>query len=182
VLPVIKHIPGHGRTSLDSHHTCPVVETGADELSHTDFAPFQALAAMPWAMTAHIVYMAIDPTAPATLSERVISQVIRGAIGFDGILVSDDLSMQALGGEVAERAARALAAGCDLVLHCNGEPSEMEAIVAATAPISPPTAARLVRGEALRRSCGPQQFDRYAAEQRFEALLAGAAIAELAPQ
>src|SRR6202011_3594597 len=147
VLPVIKHIPGHGRARVDSHHACPVVETGADELSHADFAPFRALATMPWAMTAHIVYMAIDPTAPATLSEHIISQAIRGEIGFDGVLVSDDLSMQALGGEVAERAARALAAGCDLVLHCNGDPREMEAIAAATGPISARAAARLARAE-----------------------------------
>jgi beta-N-acetylhexosaminidase len=182
VLPVIKHIPGHGRAALDSHHACPVVETGADELSHTDFAPFRALAGMPWAMTAHIVYMAIDPTAPATLSERVISQTIRGEIGFDGVLVSDDLSMQALGGEVAERASRALAAGCDLVLHCNGDRREMEAIAAATGPIWPPTAARLARAEAIGRASGPRHFDRHEGEKRFEALLAGAGISELANQ
>src|SRR4029077_930861 len=100
---------------------------------------------MPWAMTAHIVYMAIDPTAPATLSERVISQAIRGAIGFDGVLVSDELSMQALGGEIGERAARALAAGCDLVLHCNGDLREMEAIAAATGAISAGAAGRVAR-------------------------------------
>ncbi len=172
VLPVIKHIPGHGRASLDSHHVCPVVEAGADELSHTDFAPFRALAGMPWAMTAHIVYMAIDPTAPATLSEHVISQAIRGEIGFDGVLVSDDLSMQALGGEIGERAARALAAGCDLVLHCNGDHREMEAIAAATGPISARAAARLARAEALRRRSAPLGFDRREAEMRFDSLLA----------
>src|SRR4029077_15632941 len=95
VLPVIKHIPRHGRPLLDRNHACPIVETAVDELSHTDFAPFRALAGMPWAMTAHIVYMALDPPAPATLSERVISQAIRGEICFDGVLVSDDLSMRA---------------------------------------------------------------------------------------
>jgi beta-N-acetylhexosaminidase len=173
VLPVIKHIPGHGRALLDSHHACPVVETGADELSHTDFAPFRALAGMPWAMTAHIVYMAIDPTAPATLSERVISQAIRGEIGFDGVLVSDDLSMRALGGEIGERAARALAAGCDLVLHCNGDRREMEAIIAATGPISARTAARLAQAEGVRRRSAYLKFDRGEAEARFDALLVG---------
>ena len=173
VLPVIKHIPGHGRARVDSHHACPVVETGADELSHTDFAPFRALATMPWAMTAHIVYMAIDPTAPATLSEHVISQAIRGEIGFDGVLVSDDLSMQALGGEVAERAARALAAGCDLVLHCNGDPREMEAIAAATGPISARAAARLAQAEGVRRRSAFLEFDRGEAEAQFDALWAG---------
>ena len=173
VLPVIKHIPGHGRAPADSHFTCPVVETGADELSLTDFAPFRALAGMPWAMTAHIVYMAIDPTAPATLSRRVISEVIRREIGFDGVLVSDDLSMQALGGEVAERAAGALAAGCDLVLHCNGDRREMEAIVAATGPISTDAAARLARAEAARRRSAILELDRPEAAVRFDSLLAG---------
>ena len=173
VLPVIKHIPGHGRAALDSHHACPVVEADADELSHADFAPFRALAAMPWAMTAHIVYMAIDPTAPATLSERVISQAIRREIGFDGVLVSDDLSMRALGGELGERAARALAAGCDLVLHCNGDRREMEAIAAATGPISAHAAGRLAQAEGLRRRSAFLEFDRGEAEVRFDALLAG---------
>ena len=176
VLPVIKHIPGHGRARVDSHYACPVVETPANELSRADFATFRALAAMPWAMSAHIVYMAIDPSAPATLSHRVISQVIRGAIGFDGVLVSDDLSMHALGGEIAERAERALAAGCDLVLHCNGDRREMEAIVTAAGLISARTADRLTRGEAMRRASGPKPFDRRKAEARFEALLAGARV------
>jgi beta-N-acetylhexosaminidase len=182
VLPVIKHTPGHGRSRVDSHHACPVVEASADELSRTDFAPFRALAGMPWAMTAHIVYMAIDPAAPATLSERVISQAIRGEIGFDGVLVSDDLSMRALGGSLAERARRALAAGCDLVLHCNGERREMEEIAAATGPISPRTAARLARAEVMRRSSGPRHFDRHEGERRFETLLAGAGNSEIASQ
>jgi len=173
VLPVIKHIPGHGRARLDSHHECPVVETATDELARTDFAPFQALAAMPWAMSAHIVYMAIDPTAPATLSRRVISEGIRGAIGFDGVLVSDDLSMQALGGDIAERAARALSAGCDLALHCNGDRAEMEAIAAAVGPISAGTTERLAQAEALRRHSKERDFDRREAEAEFEALLCG---------
>ena len=171
-MPVIKHIPGHGRARVDSHLACPVVEADADELSRTDFAPFRALADIPWAMTAHIVYMAIDPTAPATLSPRVISQVIRGVIGFDGVLISDDLSMRALGGEIGERAKRALTAGCDLVLHCNGEQREMEAVVAAIGSISASTQTRLARAEATRRRAGPQRFDRREAEARFDALLA----------
>ena len=180
LLPVIKHIPGHGRARVDSHFACPVVETDTDELSRTDFAPFRALAAVPWAMSAHIVYMAVDPTAPATLSRRVITEVIRGAIGFDGVLVSDDLSMQALGGGIGERAGRALAAGCDLVLHCNGDRREMEAVVAASGPISTKTADRLTRGEATRRASGPRPFDRRETEAQFEALLAGARVSELA--
>jgi beta-N-acetylhexosaminidase len=126
--------------------------------------------------------MAIDPTAPATFSERVISQTIRGEIGFDGVLVSDDLSMQALGGEVAERAARALAAGCDLVLHCNGDHREMEAIAAATGPISARAAGRLAQAEALRRASGPRHFDRHEVEKQFEDLVASGGISELANQ
>jgi beta-N-acetylhexosaminidase len=127
---------------------------------------------MPWAMTAHIVYRAIDPEAPATFSRTVIGEIIRGEIGFDGVLISDDLSMRALGGDLGKRAARALAAGCDLVLHCNGDQGEMEEVVAAASPISAEAAARLARGEAMRRQ--PVEFDRAEAEHRFDALLAGA--------
>jgi beta-N-acetylhexosaminidase len=131
-------------------------------------------------MSAHIVYRAIDSTAPATLSRCVISEVIRGVIGFDGVLVSDDLSMRALGGGIAERAERALTAGCDLVLHCNADRSEMEAVVTAARPISACTADRLARGESMRRACGPRPFDRRGAEERFAALLGGAKAPELA--
>src|SRR5690242_17069643 len=108
VLPVLKHIPGHGRARVDSHYACPSVETNYEELAHTDFAPFRALAAMPWAMTAHIVFTAIDPAAPVTLSPEAISTVVRNEIAFDGVLVSDDLSMRALGGRLGERTRRAL--------------------------------------------------------------------------
>jgi beta-N-acetylhexosaminidase len=173
VLPVLKHIPGHGRARVDSHYACPTVETAHDELSRTDFAPFRALAAMPWAMTAHIIYAAIDPAAPATLSRRVIAEIIRGEIGFDGMLVSDDLAMQALGGGLGERAQRALAAGCDLALHCNGDRAEMEEIVAAVGPLSPETAARFARGEAMRRRASAE-FNRPEAERRFDVLMAQA--------
>jgi beta-N-acetylhexosaminidase len=182
VLPVVKHVPGHGRARVDSHHACPVVETEIDELSRTDFSPFHALSAMPWAMSAHIVYSAIDPTAPATLSRRVISEVIRGVIGFDGVLVSDDLSMHALGGDIAERAGRALAAGCDLVLHCNADRREMETIVAASRPISSRTAERLARAEAIRHRFEMKEFDRRETEEEFEALQGGRGISERAGQ
>jgi beta-N-acetylhexosaminidase len=172
VSPVIKHIPGHGRARVDSHHACPVVDAGHEELSRTDFAPFRELAAMPWAMTAHIVYRAIDDTAPATLSRKVVTEVIRGEIGFDGVLVSDDLSMGALGGQIGERASRALAAGCDLALHCNGEPGEMEAVVAASNTISPATARRLAQAEGLRRRSAANGFERREAEAQLDVLLA----------
>lgn len=174
VLPIIKHIPGHGRARVDSHRACPVIEAAKEELRRSDFAPFRALRDMPWAMTAHIVYMAIDQKAPATVSPLMISEVIRNEIGFDGVLVSDDLSMQALGGEIGERARAALAAGCDLALHCNGDLRQMKAVVAATGLISADTAARLARGVARRRNCATDGFDRGAAEAQFNELLAGA--------
>jgi beta-N-acetylhexosaminidase len=130
------------------------------------------LSAMPWAMTAHIVYTAIDADAPATFSPTVIDDVIRGHIGFDGVLISDDISMGALKGSLGERTRRALDAGCDLALHCNGVLAEMEEVVEAAATVSSAAQARLARGEMLRRS-SLQPFDRAAAEARFDASLAG---------
>ncbi len=129
-VPVVKHVPGHGRATVDSHLELPVVTASRDELAE-DCAPFAALAdSGAWAMTAHILYEAFDVELPATLSETVIGRVIRHAIGFDGVLVSDDLCMKALRGEPAELARQALAAGCDLVLHCNGDPGETAALLA----------------------------------------------------
>jgi beta-N-acetylhexosaminidase len=180
ILPVIKHIPGHGRAGVDSHFACPLVDTGRDELSRTDFLPFRGLADMPWAMTAHIVYTAVDAAAPATLSPRVLKEIIRGEIGFAGVLVSDDLSMRALGGTLGERAHRALAAGCDLALHCNGDPREMEEVATAAQRISNLTAERLARAERLRRQSGVEGFERAAAEAKLDALLSEAPISELA--
>ena len=131
VLPVIKHIPGHGRASADSHLDLPIVDVGRDVLETCDFLPFRALAMLPMAMTGHVVYSAIDRELPATWSHAVISSVIRGFIGFDGLLMTDDLSMKALEGAFAERTTRSLHAGCDVVLHCNGEISEMRGVVEA---------------------------------------------------
>jgi beta-N-acetylhexosaminidase len=170
VLPIIKHIPGHGRSQVDSHRDLPRVEASRDELAKTDFAPFQALGAMPWAMTAHIVYTAIDPDMPATFSTAIIDGVIRRHIGFDGVLISDDISMGALQGSLAERTRRALAAGCDLALHCNGVLAEMEEVAEAASPLTAAAQARLARAAALRRH-STQPFDRAAAEARFSQLL-----------
>ncbi len=172
VLPVIKHIPGHGRATVDSHHALPRVDAPRAQLETHDFAPFRALAAMPWAMTAHILYTAIDSERPATLSSRLVGAIIRANIGFDGVLLSDDLSMAALPGGIGERAAGALAAGCDLVLHCNGSMSEMRQVAASAAPLTTAARRRLDGGEALRRA-RRAPFDRRAAEQRFAALMAG---------
>ena len=128
VLPVIKHMPGHGRAKVDSHKALPIVETEIDELVTTDFAPFRALKDLPAAMTAHVVYTSVDSTMPATTSERVIGSIVRDAIGFDNLLLTDDLSMSALRGDVGERALAARTAGCDLVLHCDGNLYEMKAV------------------------------------------------------
>jgi beta-N-acetylhexosaminidase len=172
VLPVIKHIPGHGRATVDSHRALPVVETPRADLDSTDFAPFRALSGMPWAMTAHVLYTAIDPDRPATLSTRVITEVIRAGIGFDGVLLCDDLSMAALGGKIETRAWDALQAGCDLVLHCNGIFDEMEAIAGAIGPMSEAASRRVTAAEARRHA--PGAFDRYAAERELAALLGDA--------
>ena len=155
VLPVIKHIPGHGRAMVDSHHELPVVGAELDALRQIDFAPFAALADAPWAMTAHVVYTALDADNPATTSKTVIGDIIRGEIGFDGVLISDDLSMKALSGSLAERALAALAAGCDVALHCNGEMEEMSAVAEAAAPLSPAALERIARARALLRPAGP---------------------------
>ena len=173
VLPIIKHIPGHGRATVDSHHALPRVSTARETLETSDFAPFRALADMPWAMTAHIVYAAIDAERPATLSRRVIGEVIRAGIGFDGVLVSDDLSMRALGGSFAERAAGALAAGCDVVLHCNGVMKEMTEIAGVVSSLTPAARRRVDRAEARRG--GAEPIDRGMLEARFHALLGRAA-------
>jgi beta-N-acetylhexosaminidase len=171
VLPVIKHIPGHGRARADSHLELPTVETSRAELAASDFVPFRALADMPWAMTAHVLYTALDPDQPATTSPIVIGDIIRGEIGFDGVLVSDDLSMKALGGSFAERAMAALEAGCDLVLHCNGDFAEMEEIASVVSPLSETTQARLARaGQAGNSSL--QDADRGKLMARLETLLA----------
>lgn len=142
VLPIIKHIPGHGRARVDSHESLPAVDTSLAELRKTDFVVFEKLANIPWAMTAHITYTAIDTENPATLSPKVI-KIIRDDIGFSGILISDDLSMKALNGSFSQRASNSLKAGCDLVLHCNGEMEEMVQVVEGTTTIDDNLAARL---------------------------------------
>lgn len=149
-IPVLKHIPGHGRAMVDSHETLPRIEAGAAELA-ADIAPFRALAGSgAWAMTAHVLYAAWDPRHPATLSPRVIGEVIRGAIGFDGVLVSDDLAMGALRGLSNDLAGAAIAAGCDLVLHCTGVIEETEALLAACPRLADRAAERLAAARAAR--------------------------------
>src|SRR5262249_59813206 len=133
VRPVLKHIPGQGGATADSHEKLPVVTTGRDDLERTDFAAFRPLGDLPLAMTAHVVFTSLDPGAPATTSAIMIGEVIRRVIGFAGALMSDDISMGALSGTIAERSRHAVAAACALVLHCNGRLAEM-LMVAAEAP------------------------------------------------
>jgi beta-N-acetylhexosaminidase len=175
VLPVIKHIPGHGRAGADSHERLPVVGAGREALKGADFAPFRMLSDMPMAMTAHVLYSAIDADRPATTSPAVISEIVRGHIGFDGLLISDDLSMKALGGTLMERARGALDAGCDVVLHCNGDPAEMKAVAAGARELAGRSADRA--GQALaRRPALAEPLDVLEAAERLDALL-GAAMA-----
>lgn len=168
VLPVIKHIPGHGRAMADSHLALPVVDASLADLRQTDFPPFAAFADAPMAMTAHVVYTALDKKFPATLSRKIVKTVIRDEIGFRGLLITDDLSMEALSGSIAEKCAQALKAGCDAILHCNGELGEMEQVAAA---------AGALKGKALRRARAalksarkPQAYDVRAALADLDAL------------
>ena len=172
VLPVLKHIPGHGRATADSHFGLPVVNTSKKELERTDFAAFQPLADLPMAMTAHVVFSALDPVHPATTSATIIEQVIRGVIGFQGLLMSDDVSMNALAGSIAERTRAIFSAGCDLVLHCNGKLDEMREVAAETPELSGKALERARRALASRRL--PQPFDRAAARAELDALMSKA--------
>ncbi|MFG1479018.1 beta-N-acetylhexosaminidase [Xanthobacter sp. V4C-4] len=155
VLPVLKHIPGHGRAPADSHERLPVVHAPRAELEGSDFAAFRALNDLPLGMTAHVVYADIDPARPATTSPVVLDEIVRGAIGFDGALMSDDLSMGALAGALAERGEAAIAAGCDLLLHCNGRLEEMVEVAAVAPPLAGAAAVRAARALALRQPGPP---------------------------
>jgi beta-N-acetylhexosaminidase len=171
VLPVMKHIPGHGRAHADSHLSLPTVEAPLADLER-DFAPFIANADLPLAMTSHVVYAAIDPDQPATTSKTVIGDIIRGRIGFDGLLMTDDLSMKALSGGFAERARDALAAGCDVILHCNGDPAEMRAVAEGASTLSV-EAQRRAAAAMSRIAKGPESFDVEEGRARFAAACEG---------
>jgi beta-N-acetylhexosaminidase len=169
VLPVLKHIPGHGRATADTHFMLPEVGTPRAELERTDFAAFQPLADLPMAMTAHVVFSALDPAQPATTSATMIEQVIRGVIGFQGLLMSDDVSMNALAGSIAERTRAIIAAGCDMVLHCNGRLDEMREVAGETPELSGKALERARRALASRKP--PQPLDRQAARDELDALI-----------
>ncbi|MFL5160554.1 MAG: beta-N-acetylhexosaminidase [Microvirga sp.] len=171
VLPVIKHMPGHGRAGADSHKALPVVEAYREELERHDFAPFRMLTDMPLAMTAHVVYTALDPERPATTSRIVMEEIIRGHIGYDGLVMTDDLSMHALSGSFRDRTEAAFGAGCDMALHCNGNMEEMSAVAEAAPTLS---------GESLRRANAalarithdPEPLDPVDARARLDSALA----------
>jgi beta-N-acetylhexosaminidase len=174
ILPVLKHIPGHGRATADSHLRLPEVNTSRKDLERTDFAAFQPLSDLPMAMTAHVVFSALDPVHPATTSATIIEQVIRGVIGFQGLLMSDDVSMNALSGSIAERTRAIFSAGCDIVLHCNGNFEEMRDVAAETPELSGKALERARLALASRRA--PQPFDRTAARIELEAMMDKAGI------
>ncbi len=172
VLPALKHLPGHGRATADSHLKLAVVDTGREILERTDFAAFRPLATLPLGMTAHVVFSAIDPVAPATTSVTIVRQVIRESIGFAGLLMSDDISMGALSGSLAERSRAAIHAGCDVVLHCNGKLTEMEEVASAVPVLAGETKLRSDAALALRSA--PEEFDTAAARAMFARMIGSA--------
>src|ERR1700692_3333136 len=171
VLPVLKHIPGHGRATADSHKRLPVVTADRVTLDATDFAAFRPLAGLPLGMTAHVVFSGIDAVAPATLSAAIVGVVIRDSIGFRGLLMSDDISMGALSGSLSERTAAAIAAGCDMILHCNGELAEMRAVAAAVPTLAGDAARRAAAALASKRPAAP--LDIAAGRAEFARLMKG---------
>ena len=171
VLPCIKHMPGHGRAFADSHKDLPTVHADFDTLDGWDFAPFKALSDMPLAMTAHIVFTAVDKKRPATQSKKAV-RMMREHLGFSGLIMTDDLSMQALSGSLGERAHRSLKAGCDVVLHCNGDMSEMQAVAEATGRLKGRAKARAEAAMA-RIVHTPEPLDPVAGHERFFQAMGG---------
>lgn len=173
VAPVMKHVPGHGRAKADSHLELPIVDAPRAELEAADFLPFKANADLPMAMSAHVVYTAIDPTAPGTLSKTVVSEIVRGRIGFDGLLMTDDLSMKALAGDFRARAEMAIAAGCDMALHCNGDLSEARAVAEGAPELAGKSLDRAEKAlDCVRRA---EPFDVAEATREFDAAMSAAA-------
>ncbi len=171
VLPIIKHIPGHGRAFADSHHDLPVVETDLETLDAWDFAPFKALSDMPMAMTAHVVFTAVDAKRPATTSKKGI-RLMREHLGFSGLIMSDDLSMKALSGTLTVRAEQSLKAGCDVILHCNGDLDEMRQVAEGTGKLKD-EARRRAEASLKRIVHTPEPLGVPEARARLEAALSG---------
>jgi beta-N-acetylhexosaminidase len=171
VLPVLKHLPGHGRAKVDSHEALPVVDALHIHLANTDFRPFIELGEAPWGMTAHVDFYYIDGDKPATVSPKMINIIIRQEIGFQGVLISDDLSMKALSGNLRERAEATLNAGCDLALHCNGRLDEMRELMEGVGEIRSETADRLARAEEMRLETRTNDFDREDVQRQLDGLM-----------
>ena len=184
ILPVIKHLPGHGRATADSHHALPVVSDPMKTLDSWDFAPFRALSDMPMAMTAHVVFDAIDRKRPATTSRKALrlmrEDVAKGGLGFTGLVMTDDLSMNALNGSLRERAEASLKAGCDVILHCNGNLNEMRSVAEGTGRLRS-AAAKRAEAALARAPAVPEPLDEAYARARFEALMAGRMTAAAGP-
>lgn len=172
VLPVLKHYPGHGRMRLDPHKTLPVIQESRPELESEDFVPFELLRDMPCGMTSHAVYAALDSNKPASLSAIVHQEVIRGILGFDGLLLSDDLAMKALVGVPDNLAARAIEAGTDLVLHCSANMDEMRLVASRLQPMSDQSWARWLRAKEM-ASAADEDFDPVEEAARLDTLLGG---------
>ncbi|HEY3640001.1 MAG TPA: beta-N-acetylhexosaminidase [Xanthobacteraceae bacterium] len=172
VLPVLKHLPGHGRATADSHHRLATVTADRSSLEAVDFSAFRPLAGLALGMTAHVVFSAFDPVAPATTSVTMVQDVIRDSIGFEGLLMTDDISMGALSGSLAERSVAALTAGCDVILHCNGRIEEMRAVAGAVPRLTGMAERRAAAALAARRSPA-RDIDLAEVRQAFAALLAG---------
>jgi beta-N-acetylhexosaminidase len=171
ILPAIKHMPGHGRAVVDSHKLMPKVDVPIAELVETDFVPFRALSDLPIGLTAHILFPHVDPEAPATLSKNVVQEIIRGKIGFDGLLLSDDISMEALQGDFKSRAAAFFAAGGDIALHCNGDLAEAEGVAAASPILNDKSRERVERAFSWLKPA-PEPFDPVDAAAKLDAALA----------
>lgn len=169
VMPVIKHMPGHGRAMVDSHLSLPVVTATLDELKASDFEAFRLRSDAPWAMTGHVVYTSVDPDRPATASSKVVKEVIRDYIGFEGLLLTDDLSMEALEGDLGQRTAAAMTAGCDIALHCNGKADEMQAVAANSRTMSEDARNRAI--SAAKRLGHLDDFDFKEAVARLDEIL-----------
>jgi len=171
IIPVIKHMPGHGRATVDSHHLLPTVQVSRDALIKSDFAPFHSLNKTPWGMTAHIVFDEIDADRPATQSSQIIRDVIRGDIGFDGLLLTDDLNMQALDGPLDLRAKRALDAGVDIILHCSGKLEEMKIVAGACTHLSGESVERIWRAEKQCKAFPQPLYDQQSMITELKSLL-----------
>jgi beta-N-acetylhexosaminidase len=170
VVSVIKHIPGHGRAQVDSHADRPIVQASAEELAQ-DIAPFAGLSSAPMAMVSHVVYTAYDADRPASQSPIIIADIIRKRIGFDGLLMTDDIAMKALSGDFSTRAAAAIAAGCDIVLHCSGDLSQMREVAHELPAISNKARDRLSRAMQISATPAKIDFDKISVTQRRDALL-----------